>query len=264
VPKCEGSWHAIAEEFNTKWQFPHCVGALDGKHVAILTPADSGSLYFNYKQFNSIVLLALVDANYRFLYVDIGSYGRVSDGGVFNNSSLGQALKNNSLNIPPPGSVTDTISLPFVVLADDAFALKPYMMKPYANRGLTREQRVFNYRLSRGRRVVENAFGILSQRFRVFSRAIPLKPEKVEVVTMAACCVHNFLLRDSTSAATYLADMTRNEEGKNNMHCDLQSVCQQGGNRCSANATDIRNLFCSYFNSPQGSVSWQEEYCFNT
>ena len=73
---------------------------MDGKHILIRPPPNSGSYYFNYKNRFSIVLLALVDADYRFLYVDIGCNGRISDGGVFRNSKFFQALENNALDIP--------------------------------------------------------------------------------------------------------------------------------------------------------------------
>ena len=142
---------------------------MDGKHIITKQPVNSGSYYFNYKNSFSIVLLALVDANYRFIYIDVGCNGRISDGGVFRNSSLSLALSENSLNMPDPRIVDgDDSPLPYVVVADDAFPLKTYIMKPYSQRGLTPEKRIFNYRFSRARRIVENAFGILASRFRNF------------------------------------------------------------------------------------------------
>ena len=72
-PKKE-DWVKIEHHFSTRWNFPNCLGALDGKHVVIMAPNKSGSLFFNYKGTFSIVLLALVDADYKFTCVDIGSY----------------------------------------------------------------------------------------------------------------------------------------------------------------------------------------------
>ena len=167
---------------------------MDGKHVLIKPPPNTGSYYFNYKHSFSIVLLAIVDADYKFLFVDIGCNGRVSDGGVFRNCDLFEELEANTLSIPkptnPPGCSN---ALPYVIVADDAFPLKTYILKPYSQRGLTKEKRIFNYRLSRARRIVENAFGILANRFRIFMSPIPLVPEKVETITMACCALHNFL-----------------------------------------------------------------------
>ena len=86
----------------------------------IKCPLNSGSYYFNYKGTFSIVLLALVDADYRFIYVDIGCNGRISDGGVFRNSTLSSALRENELNIPRPRIIGDGEKiLPYVAVADE-------------------------------------------------------------------------------------------------------------------------------------------------
>jgi hypothetical protein len=74
MPKTQEDWLTVAGDFERRWNFPNCIGALDGKHVVILPPGNSGSLYYNYKHFFDVVLLALVDANYKFLYLDIGNY----------------------------------------------------------------------------------------------------------------------------------------------------------------------------------------------
>lgn len=164
-------WERIAQEFYTLWQFPNCIGAIDGKHVMIQAPQNSGSLFYNYKGRFSVVLLALVDAKYSFIAIDVGGYGKSSDGGLFSHSGLGKLLDSGSLNIPEPVPLPDTFrALPFVIVGDEAFPLKNYLLRPYPGNTAKDDEtkHIFNYRLSRARRVVENAFGILSQRFRIF------------------------------------------------------------------------------------------------
>ena len=146
----------------------------------------------------------MVDADYKFTYVDIGTDGRVSDGGVFNNSDLAKPLENGNLNIPEPTPLPNrNKKLPYVIVADDAFPLKENIMKPCSLCGITKQQRIFNYHICRACRIVENAFGILSNRFRVFMAPIALSPEKVEKIVMAACSLHNFLCSRSTACDVY-------------------------------------------------------------
>lgn len=73
---------ANAVDFWAKWNYPNCVGAIDGKHVRVRCPPHSGSAFFNYKDFFSIVLLAIVDANCKYVAIDVGSYGREGDAGI--------------------------------------------------------------------------------------------------------------------------------------------------------------------------------------
>ena len=83
LPPTQAHWECIEEGFRKRWHFPNCVGALDGKHISLQKPTDSGTLFWNYKGYFSLVLLALVDANYRFIFVDIGEYGSNTDSNVF-------------------------------------------------------------------------------------------------------------------------------------------------------------------------------------
>ena len=146
-PDVAAEWKVIADLFWKRWNFPHTCGAIDGKHIAIKKPKNSGSLYFNYKGFFSIVMLAVVDANYRFLWVDIGSRGASSDAQIFNNSELKECMDDNSIGFPDTEVLPNDVrqKVPFFLVGDDAFALKENMMKPFSRRGLDMDERIFNY-----------------------------------------------------------------------------------------------------------------------
>ena len=106
---------------------------MDGKHIIIQAPP-SGSTFFNYKKSFSIVLMAVCNTNYEFTLIDIGEAGRQSDGSSYNNSKLGMAIDRNLLNIPELTTINEYSSIrkiPFVFVADEAFALKPFMLRPF-------------------------------------------------------------------------------------------------------------------------------------
>ena len=96
----EAEWTKKLEEFYSLWQYPNCTGAIEGKHVEIQAPHNSGSLFFKYENTFSVVLLALVDANYKFTIIDVRGYGKSTDGGLFIRSILGKPLEANTLYIP--------------------------------------------------------------------------------------------------------------------------------------------------------------------
>ena len=88
MPKTEEEWKPVAAKTFDCWQFPNAVGAMDGKQISLFHPKCSGSEYCNYKGFFSLVILALVDYDYKFMFIDLGCQGRISDGGVYNNSGI--------------------------------------------------------------------------------------------------------------------------------------------------------------------------------
>ncbi|CAL4219493.1 unnamed protein product, partial [Meganyctiphanes norvegica] len=176
--------------------------------------------------------------------------GRVSDGGVFENTNFARCLEAKTLNIPKatplPGSDTP---VPFVFVADDAFALTEHMMKPYPNTGLGIDKHIFNYRVSRSRQTVECAFGQMSSRFRVLAGRMELDPEPASLITMTCCYLHNFLTKKRVRA--YLD----NASDRPNEHFYPLGPDHNGipGNY----AKTVRDRFCTYFNN-EGSLVWQE------
>ena len=276
VPSTADEWRELSDLIYQYWQFPNCIGAMDGKHLAMFCPDNSGSTFFNYKNFHSIVLLALVKHNYQFIYFDVGCQGRISDGGVFRNSDLYEAISTSLLNLPPPTPLPKTgdpcwdedeyPDIPYVIVGDNAFQLSKFLMKPYSRKNLDYQSRVFNYRLSRFRRVSENAFGILVARFRLFLQRIYLEESKVIQLTRAACVLHNLLCEKSKEsyAPPYYVDQEQIQNG-----CIIPGQWREeipndffqkdyAGCRGTRVAEEIRNNFKQFFAGP-GAVPWQDK-----
>ena len=271
APKLPEDWKNIAEQFMQLWNFPNCIGAIDGKHIAIECPINSGSLYHNYKGFFSIVLLAICDAHYIFSFVNIGDYGSNNDSGVLENSVVGKAFAHDALCVPDPEPVEGCdIPLPYFIVGDDIFGLKTWLLCSFPGRSqLSEAQQIFNYRLSRARRVIENAFGILRARWRVFSRPIQASVETAEEITKAAVCLHNYL-RQTNSASYCPSGFVDSEDGsgdvrpgewrqivRNDSRGALVNIAPQRGRRYSNSAIEVREALKKYFVSDFGSLPWQ-------
>ena len=136
--------------------------------------------------------------------MDVGCQGSVSDGGVFCRTSLWKAIEENSIYLPqekplpqnpdPVSEDTSDMNIDYFFVCDDAFPLGLHLMKPYSKQHLSEERRIFNYRLSRARRVSENALGILAARFGVLHTMMRLSSDKATKVVLACCALHNMLI----------------------------------------------------------------------
>lgn len=180
--------------------------------------------------------MALVNADSEFLMVDVGTNGRVSDGGVFAQTKFASKLFSKQLNLPDASAIVeDEENIPFVFVGDDAFPLRPDLLKPYKYEHLTAEQEHFNETLSKARVKVEHAFGILAGRFRVLLTTMLLSPEKAAIITLSCCYLHNLLMR-STGSYNY-NDNTQPLR-------DLSSIQPSNSRNASNEAKAVRNQFC--------------------
>lgn len=251
----------IAAGFSERWNFIHAIGCIDGKHIRIKCPKQSGTTYFNYKKFYSVVLQAVADYRCRFIFVDVGGYGKQHDGQTFAASTLPTFLENCN-NTLPQASPVDGIAenLPFVMLGDDAYPLKTYLMKPYSKRLLSHEEKVFNYRLSRARRCIECAFGILTAKWRLLGKCIETEVDKAERIVKAICLLHNIII-DREGVDFFKS--TKLQDADSLSESSLQQIrsCRTF-NRSSNQANIIRDTFKSYFNGI-GAVPWQNERVSN-
>ena len=222
--------------------------------MACKAPPDSGSEYYNYKGFFSIILFAIVSSDYMFLWVDMSGNGSSSDTHIYNNSELREGLEhNNIMGWPQPEPLPhDSQDVPYFLVGDDAFSLKTYLMKPYSARNLDREQRIFNYRLSWARRVVENAFGILTNRFQVLLSTMNHHAANVRLIVKAPPQNH----ADSAPCAPELPGRCASSGWQHSAWClsrgEKSVLCRHP----TEHGKRQRNLLRHWCNSPAGTVTW--------
>lgn len=146
---------------------------------------------------HSIILLAVVDADYCVTFIDIGAPGRESDSSIFKCSNFGQKLTRSQLDLPEPIHLPNNIGnprVPYVFVGDAAFGLNKNVMTPFTLRNRDTPKKIFNYRLSRARRFVD-AFGTLSNKWRIFHSSIIINPQSAKHIIKAVCVLHNFVRR---------------------------------------------------------------------
>ena len=138
-------------------------------------------------------------------------------------------------------------------------------MKPYATRNMTNQERLFNYRLSRAKRIVENAFGILAHRFRCLLNTMLQKPDNMETIVLAYCCLHNLLVTRRPEKIAITAD-TEEIDGDHYQWIDgswrsqdtLDSLPAVGGNVGTRSARAQRDYLRDYY-ATIGKVAWQDK-----
>nr|CAH7763600.1 unnamed protein product [Callosobruchus chinensis] len=232
-----GDFQQITKDFYEIWNFPNCIGALDGKHIRMRCPNNCGSLYFNYKGYFSIVLQALVEANYKFINIDVGGYGKQSDGGTFKASALYRKIINGTLNLPEDSLLPNSnLSMPHVIIADEAYPLMRNLVKLYSKQELNEVKEYFNKRLSRARQTVECAFGIIRSKWQILDKPILTSAEHADKIIKTVCLLHNIII---------------NKEGIEHNLRDIQSTFQNENiqapaGRPNSEAKYIREAFKNF------------------
>nr|CAI5864140.1 unnamed protein product [Callosobruchus analis] len=213
----EEDFKSIAKGFEDKGKFPHCIGCIDGKHIRLKRPKNSGSM---------------------FRIIDVGAYGKDSDGGVLSSSKFYQEIKNGRCKFPADVPLSDSnIVAPYVFPGDEAFALTNFLLRPYLERQLPghESRNIFNQHLSSTRVTIEHSFGIAAGRFRILLKSIETNVDNAITIVKTTCLLHNILMdRDGSSS-----------------HCpelpmrSLQN--SRANNNPAGTATNTRELFTAYF-----------------
>jgi len=212
--------------------------------------------------------MAFVNSEYCFTFVDVGAQGRMNDAGVYATTSVYRKIIRNELLLPPPEPLLGRLKkVPYVFIGDDAFPMSNTLLKPYGgNHQKGSLERIFNYRLCRARRVVENVFGIYASVFRVFRSPMLLQPDKAALICMTCCLLHNFLRRSTTSRKIYTPTGTFDYEEDGELipgiwRNDIQGMTSfnplvKKPRKPSEEAKDIRREFAEYCMT-SGAVEWQ-------
>lgn len=157
---------------------------------------------------------------------------------------MGQRLKNNELCLPKPKRLPgQNMCTPHCLVGDEAFSLSPFLMKPFPHRQAKQRARLqkYNYRLSRAYGVVENTFGILVQKWRLYQRPLEISVKSIKTVVMATCVVHNYL-REKKSDERYFQFLDNPEEDTSAFE-QLIRVPK----RATRFAMQVRERFVDYF-----------------
>ncbi|WKX95364.1 hypothetical protein Q1695_012090 [Nippostrongylus brasiliensis] len=188
-------WHLSAEQFRRLWRYPRAVASIDGKHFRCKAPRKSGSSFYNYKGYFSIVLLAIVSGGYRIIAFDVGGKGKNSDSSLFCTSALKPFLEEAKSQFPRGGDLNGHGHVDYHVLADGGFAQYSWMQTPFRQTEAANDplKRHYNECFSSARRIVESVFGILSERFRIFQRPLCGLKTNCNLIIITALVLHNLL-----------------------------------------------------------------------
>lgn len=218
-----------------------------------------------FQRYHSIILMAACDADYRFIYVDVGSPGSDGDMNVFSKTDIGRSILEGSddMNFPPDSEINGEL-MPFFFVADDAFPLTNRIMKPFGGRQLTNNQKIFNYRLSRARRTIENAFGILVAKWGCLRNEFLFQPDKVKVIANACCALHNYLINRRsppyvTSNTIERTNPTNGEIIEGELYSAAQNIdglCHTNRGRLIETASMMRNRIMDYVCN-EDVLDWQ-------
>ncbi|XP_054843582.1 putative nuclease HARBI1 [Eublepharis macularius] len=173
-----------------KLGFPHCIGAVDGTHVAICKFKGRGREYINRKKFNSILIQGTVDHTGRFIDAEVGWSGRNHDAFVFVNSAICTAMDAGVFVPGNPSLTIEGVTVPPLIISDAAYPMRRWLMKPF-NRPHTPAEAYFDRCLTRARTIVERCFGRLKGRWRCLRSQLMVAEENVTCIATACVVLHN-------------------------------------------------------------------------
>ena len=248
-PKCEEDFRQALIDMESEWQLKFAFAAIDGSHLPIKCPPggpEAMKQYHNFKNFYSVVLLALVDAKYRFIWAALGAPGNTHDSTYFQSTHLFHEVNEGNV-LPGKFQFIGNTKTPPMVLGDGTFPMKPWMCKPFADAVLTEKKCYFNYCLSHACMVSEGAFGKFKSRFRVLHRKCESSKESVKAMGLAAVVLHNTCLEMGyilPRSMDFTVDPATNKRRDREEVAAILDVTDRNQRNCTGvkTATAIENL----------------------
>ncbi|XP_037939972.1 protein ALP1-like [Teleopsis dalmanni] len=246
----------IADEIYDATGVPNCLGALDGKYITIVCPAESENVNLKYSKAVSHILLAACDHNYAFTFVDIERYGNKQDDGIFTRNGFGSEIFNETFQIPDNSNLPYTdVPFPYFFAANNTFPLRKHIMRPFPGNNLSEDRSNFNKKLSAATERIENAFGILVHRWRILEKPIQCLPKNIDKIVLATVVLHNFLIleKDDLYFTTDLVDHVENGTHikgtwRETTPLPSQTTMPQRSTSC---AFHLRNILKSYLTTTE-------------
>ncbi|XP_023293659.2 protein ALP1-like isoform X3 [Lucilia cuprina] len=245
----------MADEFWEAWNLPHCVGVVDAKLLSITARPNHTAISKKLKSKQSLVLLAVCDANHVFTNIDIGVYNKDTDATTWNLEFF-KELISGKLNLPNKELLPNSdINFPYYMIGHSSFPLKTYLMRPYAGNQLTPDSVIFNQHLAKAQSVAENAFGVLTAHWKILQSPLHMSPKTAELIVKATVLLHNFLRNhDETYCPPGYVDAFEGEdiiEGvwRQQVKKPLQSIGRIGSNNAKQKAFDTRDNLKYYLNA---------------
>ncbi|XP_042310079.1 uncharacterized protein LOC121923591 [Sceloporus undulatus] len=246
---CMGDHQKIMEGFRSLG-FPHCIGAMDKTHVAIVTLAGQADETVSRKKVFPFQVQTITDHTGRFIYIEVNRNGE----NVFSNSALCQAMDEGTFIPGNPTVTMGGVQVPPLILADDSYPLRKWLMTPYEDQPNERE-RVYNANFNKCRSVIEQAMYRLRGRWQCLTGRLPLAEENVVAVVTACVVLHNICESKGhvLQEGVKVPDQVLLPECEEEVHLYNERDVEEG--------EAIRKAITDFM-ADQTSSSWGNEFCF--
>lgn len=201
--------------------------------------------------------MACCDADGLITMIEPGFAGPNSDGGIFKTSAMNYWIIHGGFNILLPSPLCydeKHTPFPYYFVGDEAFPLSRNLLRPYSSRTLDNVKRIFNYRLSRGRKSIECVFGMAAEKFAVLNGPIRCRdPTTVNNIIKSACILHNFVRKREGIEYTpqETTEMYGTVEVPTNIRIRDMTIYE------GSSPTNMRNYLANYFLSSRACLPWE-------